>query len=325
MNRTAIALGACSLSLAIPLAILASRHQSGQRQVEELRTQLQVVEQTLEARNAPSLIAEQCAPATKSSNSGDSLEVDTSATPSQVATTLHEEKLLRDPAYRKLRIEGDKHALWRVHGEAISTIALPPDLADRLMKLLAQHQLEGAEQPLGIPEGTSRYDPRIDLNNPPVWFARLRAREQRQQAEVEALLGPTKHREWIEFYETKFARYEVGLLEKEVERLGDPLRADQRKALVDLITEAERRQESAYSRLSPSSPFRAGTPDDHLATLEADAERIAKSTERLRQLAASYLTPRQLEVYETSLSRKLERAKAQVDLQRASIEVLAGR
>jgi hypothetical protein len=201
-----------------------------------------------------------------------------------------------------------------VHAEALATLQLPRDTADKLLALLAEHTLERVERPSGRPRDGTEFDAAADPANPPRWRVKEQLNEQRQQAEIEAAIGTEKYREWREFYESKPARYQVALLEKEVETIGEPLRPDQRRNLVNLITDE--------ARLQPAKTIRGpGVPEPHLATLEAEAARIEASNERLLQLAASYLAPKQLEFLQRSLDRKRDWARTHVDLERQRLKI----
>jgi hypothetical protein len=201
-----------------------------------------------------------------------------------------------------------------VHAEAIAALQLSPDAADKLLTLIAEHSLESVERPSGRPRDGTDLDAGADPANPPRWRVKEQLNEQRRQAEIEASIGTEKYREWREFYETKPARYQVALLEKQVEIIGEPLRTDQRNNLVNLITDE--------ARLQPAKTLRGpGVPEPHLSTLEAAAARIEASNERLVQLAASYLTPNQLEILQRSLDRKLDWARTHVDLERQRLKI----
>lgn len=217
-----------------------------------------------------------------------------------------DEVLLSDPRYRSLRLKGERNTLYRVHAEAITALRLSPDTSEKLLTLLAEHALEFVEPPSGKPRDDEGLEPR--------WRVERQLNEQRQQAEIEALIGTAKYREWREFYETKSARYEIALLEKQVEAIGEPLRSDQREILVDLIADEER-QQSARPIIGP------GVRESPVSVLESDAKRIEASNERLRQLAASYLTSEQLELFGRSLDRKLDWMRTRVDLERRYLEI----
>lgn len=225
--------------------------------------------------------------------------------------------LLSDPNFRAARLEADKQNLWGTHADTLAALRLSPQMADKLMELLADHQLQWTERPVGIPQDTDRGNPRIDPNSPPVWLVKQRQEQQRRQAEIEALLGDAKYREWTELNRTRGARAEVSQLERAMDASGEPLTVERRQMLIKLFVEEEGRQATESLKASSSSPLGPGNEANHLTMLQANVERVARSNERLRKLAGSYLSPNQMDICEAALDRKLARAKAQLAVHRA--------
>ena len=166
------------------------------------------------------------------------------------------------------------------------------------MELLAEHQLQKTERPVGIPPGTDTSNPEIDPNNPPEWFLKYQQEKQRRESEVEALLGEATYREWTSFHQTAGVRHEVAVIESALEASDDPLRADQRRALVNLIAEEGRSQSADNSEAQSDSIFGTRNEHDRLPMLEDNVKQVARSNERLRQsrlatfLSASWIFTR---------------------------------
>lgn len=224
-----------------------------------------------------------------------------------------DEILMSQPRYRALRFESEKNTMYRVHAEAIAAIRLSPDAIQKLMTLLAEHQLEGSDFPTGGPRPED-IDTGADSPNPPRWRVKMQLNEQRRAAEIESLLGPSKYQQWRNYHESRPARHEVALLDSQAEAIGEPLRLDQRDNLIALMTEEAKQQPP---RLTPGP----NVPDPALSVLESDATRIEVSNRRLVQTASSYLTPQQLKLLEESLDRKLAWARTHVELYREYLAI----
>jgi hypothetical protein len=223
------------------------------------------------------------------------------------------EILMRQPRYRALRFESEKNTMYLVHAGAIAAVRLSPDETEKLMTLLAEHQLEGSDFPTGGPRPED-IDTGADSPNPPRWRVKMQLNEQRRAAEIESLLGSQKYQQWHNYHESRPARHEVALLDSQAEAIGEPLRSDQRDNLIALMTEEGKQQ----PRRLPPGP---GVPDPALSSLESEARRIEASNRRLLQTASSYLTPEQLKLLEQSLDRKLAWARTHAELHREYLAI----
>jgi len=304
MNKLVTILVICVVALSASTAYLALSLRSHQEEFAKLSLQRVSSGPLIPAR--PTSVE----PSPKDDKTLSGKPVEASAVPegTEEATSLRQQLPLRDPRFRAAQLESLKQNLWLQNAEAIKAVRLSHEMADSLMELLAEHQLQWTEQPVGIPPGTDRLHPDINLNNPPEWFVKLQREKERRQAEIAALLGDAKYREWNAFYETASARQEVAQLERALEGSENPLHADQQTALIEAIADEWRKEAS-----DPRSESDATASEDEI-------EILAELNERLHQAAARSLSASQLEVYQATLDRKLAQAKAQLAVQRVYLE-----
>jgi hypothetical protein len=332
VNPATCILGCSTLALATALTILTSRFLAQGEMLEQLgqRAEAPTIAGNPQA-NARACAHELTAPtatATLEPNRPDADEhakelpeptVEEVNLAMQIARRAEQEELLRDPRYRQLRLQREVHTLWRVHGDAIASTRLPPKVAQALVELLAQHQLEQVEHGTTAARD-AQSDGVHDDGGASLADIQRQQREQRQAAEIETLLGTAKYQDWTNFHQTKLARYQVTLLEKSAESVGEPLRPEQRTALVGLLTDVP--NDAAAANSGGGARKLETSPRQHLAALEHEVDQVSRANRYLQQMAASYLTPRQLEIYMSMLNRNLERAKAEAELQRATMELL---
>lgn len=291
-------------------------------QIQDLDQQLEAHEQMLaNARTAPAPFVAQDSNAAEKRPTTKPAPVVAAVTPPPNVTKvardemgqIPSETLMRQPRYRALRIESEINTMYRVHADAVAAIRLSPEATKKLMALLAEHQLEGSAFPTGKPRPED-IDTGAESPNPPRWRVKMQLNEQRRAAEIESVLGPQKYQQWRNYHESRPARHEVALLDRQAEAIGEPLRADQRDNLIALMTEEAKQQ-------PPRLPPGPDVPDTALSVLESDAKRIEVSNRRLLQLATSYLTPQQLNLLEESLDRKLAWARTHAELHREYLAI----
>ncbi|GFE85031.1 hypothetical protein GCM10011487_70310 [Steroidobacter agaridevorans] len=244
----------------------------------------------------------------------------------EVLFGVKQSQLLQDPKYRAASRELQKQIALEMYAERINALQLSPQMAGRLAQLLADHSLQWVEESAGRVTDKDRAEGSGDA--PTVATLNQQSREQRQHAEIEALLGADKYREWIELERTKEARREVATLERTFESAGEQLRPDQRKALVKAIADERTRQRDTgtpprgFGRAVASPESAEDNLRAHVAVLERDYKSIQASNERLARAAASALSAQQLSAYQATLDHRLARARAKIDLSRAALEFI---
>ena len=231
--------------------------------------------------------------------------------------------LYEDPAYReaelKLIAEG-----FRVRLAALRVaLRLPPDEFDRIVEALAQAEQQQSIYTLeaiiaGMP--VSRESLRVESE---------RRREERERAVDLALrdaLGDARYRQWIEYQRNRPAGGRLDALQATLEYSDSPLRAEQRQAMMPILSEAEKRVDAKLASLgiAPEWRDRITDMDEMLRQQEAI---IGIRAEIYRSTAASVadiLTPAQHQAFIESLDRELELRRAQLLTNRRTLEAYRG-
>ena len=216
-----------------------------------------------------------------------------------------ERDMLQDPEYRKARLTQIRLQLPERYPGLAEELGLSPEQADRLFDLLAEHQLESTSTPLIV--GANGQIDQTQLQERQRQQQELRAR---QDAALTAMLGDARMDKWREYQQTQAPRQQVMQLGRTLDAMGMPLSAAQRRPLTEAMVAEQTRQrqeQMAMSRelaasLGPGGPR---DPQTQARLQEENFRRQADSNRRLLDVAATHLTPRQLELYRSQLESQL--------------------
>jgi hypothetical protein len=321
MNKPAVALGLATCALLALTAHLGLLSVQRERQIERLTNRLeQVVEQSranpeVDAAVQPfndEPVTHKAARIAKSSTECSSDEIN----PSEgVEVHVTQRQLLANPEYRSARLESEKHNFWLMNAEAINELGLSEAVAERLMTLLAEHNLRSIEGFFGPPEvpATTR------IKDQSASQMRRQVRQQSKEAEIQAVLGE-RYADWKQFHKSIGVRREVDLLDGALAASGEPLREEQKHALIGVLMQEEQRL-STEGPEHPLSSWAKPRTEDHMDMLRASVERVAAYNDRVRRAASAHLNSAQLEVLAEALDRKLAREEAVLRLEIARRQV----
>jgi len=200
------------------------------------------------------------------------------------------------------------------YSELAAELGLSQDEADRFLDLLAEQSLR-----------ESKYGMKDDLGaNSENWEERRRRlKERHEQAENErkALLGEERFRTWTEYVNSAGARAQVRDLRTELATSSSPLREDQIKPLVKALAAEQQRHSAERQQHHSGAEWTDETPAaERIAYMERRAALIEESLERSREAGAMYLDSEQQRRFDEMLDRQRERARAEFELWRASLE-----
>jgi hypothetical protein len=150
------------------------------------------------------------------------------------------DKAERPPAtlaeQRDMALAQKKLEIRRWHPDLAAALQLRSDQADKLIDMLAGHELSAEENPPFVNEGELDWDD----NSKPEWVRKVEAEQLRRDREIAQFLGDAKFRTWKEYAEGAEARRLVTQLRSMLDGTADPLRDDQRPLLTKAIVEAQR-------------------------------------------------------------------------------------
>jgi hypothetical protein len=189
---------------------------------------------------------------------------------------------------------------------------LSEDEADRFLDLLAEQSLRESEQRMK--------DGRNDQN---LEDRRRRYDEFNEQTEAErkALLGKERFRTWNEYVNSAAARAQMRELRTQLATSSSPLREDQIKPLVKALAAEHQRHAAERKQHHASAQWNEETPAaEQMTYMKRRAALIEESLERSREIAAMHLDSEQQRRFDEMLNRQRERARADLELWRASLE-----
>jgi hypothetical protein len=227
--------------------------------------------------------------------------------------------LYEDPAYREagLRLIA---ARFRQRLAALRVeLRLPPDEFDRVLGALAQAEMQQNIYMLEASiAGTRVSDESLD-------FGAERLYEERERAVDLALrdaLGDARYRQWNEYQRNRPAGRQLDALQEKLEYSGSPLGAEQRQAMMPILSEAEKRVDAKLASLGIASerPRRISDMDEVLRQQEAIIEIRAEIYRSTAASVADILTPAQHQAFIENLDRELELRRAQLLTSRRAME-----
>jgi hypothetical protein len=215
----------------------------------------------------------------------------------------------------------------QMYADAASELGLSAVEMDRVLTLLAERSVPD-------PEMMTAYSPPVPGSPPDDaqvrrWREFAMERQRQRDTELRNLLGDARFAQWQEYERSMPERLQARQLRHEFASAGVPLNRDQEQALGRLLADEQRRMQDEYAKTVP-----AGTPktlsdapsgavfSSRAPISTADAmrrqremlEATERSNQRLRDAAASILTPEQV----TALMQQRE---AQAATQRASLRI----
>jgi hypothetical protein len=236
-------------------------------------------------------------------------------------------RLLKDPEYRAAMIEQNKLAMRQTYADAASELGLSAAETDRLLTLLAERSLPD-------PEMIAAYSPAVPGTRPDDaqirrWQEFAMERQRQRDTELRNLLGDSRFSQWQDYERSLPQREQARELRHQFTSAGAPLDRDQERALGHLLSDEQQRLQDEYAKTVPAgtqiamavSPsgtlFESRAPTSAADTMRrqrAMLEATERSHQRLREAAASILTPEQL-------SALMQPREAQLATQRASLRL----
>lgn len=219
-----------------------------------------------------------------------------------------QQRLLRDPEYRKVMLAQQRRSMSMSHPDLKSALGLSREQTDHLFDLLAEQQIRSLEN------AQSMTDP-PDQAALQEMERQVQEQQRNTEAEVASLLGDAKMAEWKEYRQTIGARYQVNELRATLAGGDSALRQDQIQPLVAAIAQEQRRidTDGGYIKLLPAHP----TTENRARMLEESIERTAASHQRIHDAAASILSSDQLDSLDEMLNQNLDMQRVQVRMMRA--------
>jgi hypothetical protein len=238
--------------------------------------------------------------------------------------------LLKDPEYREAMRMQYKMMQSQNYPDLAKTLGISAEQADQMLTLLAEQQIRMQEN--GPAQSFMEQPPeRAALNE-----MRRKAEQTRRanEAELAGLLGQEKMREWNDYQKTLGTRMQVKQLSTKFAGKGAPLTDEQERQLVQaLAAEQQRglREASPAARINFISARPAALAAnvsmsgaaDHLEMQERHLEQMAQQNQRMRDAAATVLTPEQLSLFEEEHNSQLQMQRAMLRMARAQADAEA--
>ncbi|MGH8177207.1 MAG: hypothetical protein ACREV5_13185 [Steroidobacter sp.] len=233
--------------------------------------------------------------------------------------------LLRDPDYRDAMLSQHKMMLSNEYSDLAAELQLAPEDADRLVTLLAEQQLRSMEN-----QDAMFFDGPTDPAAVQRMQSKARVQQQKNEAEIAAVLGDEKTRAWKEYQSSMGVRHQVTQLRNSFASKGAPLQPDQVKPLQRALADSQERMMQEWSR-NPPLAFSAMTTNasnrpDPALQIELQEEQLRRQSEhnaRVRETVAAILTSQQLKFFEEEQDAQLKIRQAHLKMQRARAEAEA--
>ena len=208
-----------------------------------------------------------------------------------------EQRLLQNSEYRDLLRARQRLALRQSHQDLAEFLQISKEQADQLIDLLAEQRVR--EQGESIPTWAGRGDAAAAQ----AFMEKNQQKQRTNEAELAALLGPSKFEEWQEYEQSGMARF---LVQRFASSLPDAasLRAEQRRSLLRVIAREQRKMFEDRALSIPPGQM----PDaEWLNRVRGqEVERMAAANQRILDIAAQLLSPRQLEQLDSMLQQELQ-------------------
>lgn len=208
-----------------------------------------------------------------------------------------EQRLLQNPEYRDLLRARQRLGLRQSHQDLAEFLQISKEQADQLIDLLAEQRVR--EQGESIPTWAGRGDAAAAQ----AFMQKNRERQGANEAEIAALLGPSKFEEWKEYEQSGMARF---LVQRFASSLPEDasLRAEQRRSLLRAMAREQRKMFEDRALSIPPGQM----PDaEWLNRVRGqELERMAAANQRILDAAAQILSQRQLEQLDSMLQQELQ-------------------
>lgn len=211
-------------------------------------------------------------------------------------------RLLQNPEYRDLLRAQQRLSLHHNHADLQTLLQISKEQADQLLDLLAEQQVR--VQVAGRPMPSTHRDPAAMQQ----FVEKAQERQTTNEAEIAALLGAAKFQEWKEYEQNSMARFQVQRLQHTLPA-DSRLQPDQLRSLVSAISREQRQLFERRAReITPDA-----VPDEQWQqrARETHVKEMAAMHDRLLDHAASILSPRQLEQFDSLLKQELDATSQQ--------------
>jgi hypothetical protein len=285
-------------------------------QLRERVTQLEVAQQRSRQAGSvqqtaallqPEKAAPPAAPQPQTPVAAQTLAARPATTAARGPVSLNMRDLLKDPDFRESQRVQLRLSMPQNYPELGKELGLSPAETDALFDLLAKQQIDQMASASFSPDDSEE-----------VRQAARRAAEElsrANQAELEAMLGPTKMQQWKDYQQTLGARQQVAQLRTLLANSGNPLSEDQARPLQAAIAaEQKRRSDEARGRSYPTDPR---------AQLDFEEENLKaqeQSNNRVIEAAQSYLSSQQVAALKSTLTQQLGMSRAFAKARRAQLD-----
>jgi hypothetical protein len=220
-----------------------------------------------------------------------------------LAAREHEREMMKDPAYRKSRIDDFRRRSFQTRADYIRVVGMTPEQADRVIELSVERNfrvmdLVGYAGESPTPEAQLEME-RIDHD---------------QREEVRRLLGEAKYDKYKWYQTSGQERYDANLLRAQLSTTAEPLREQQVDTLVDALYSAREqrsREYEDYVKAAGITDRNAVSPADRQRWLDLEKE----ANRRIHDAMSGTLSRSQLESLDEMLAQNLAPVEAVLRLQ----------
>ena len=214
-----------------------------------------------------------------------------------------EREMMRDPVYRKSRMDEWRRRYAQTRADAIRVVGLAPDEADQLIDLMIERNFNGVTLS-GLPGETMNEEAQAEWK---------RINEQ-HDARLRELLGDEKYQRWEWYQKTSGERNEVSMFRAQLSTTPTPLQEYQADALVDALYVERRRRDREYDEYATAAGITnryVVAPQDRQRWIELEKA----SNQRIHDSMAGSLTRDQLGSLDAMLAANVAPAEAALRLQ----------
>lgn len=243
-----------------------------------------------------------------------------------------ERQLMQDPEYRQAMRLQTRNNLARQYPGVIEELGLTRSQAEQFFNMLADHQLRTNEalQPMWEAPPPETVDPAAMQERHRTFQQTANELQQKNEAELAALLGQDKTRAWKEYQSTMGMRYQLDHMRSTLEAQGLPLDEELSKPVLKALAAAQKAEIDALNatarqaasgttpRLAAAVTFDGNNVDWHL-------EQTKKRNQRMLDAISSYLTYEQRTAIEKEQQAQIKLQEAQMRLMRERGETNSAR
>jgi len=220
-----------------------------------------------------------------------------------LAAQQREREMMRDPAYRKSRMDDWRRRYAQTRADAIRIMGLTPEEADRLIDLSIERNFAGV-QLTGLPGEPLNEQAQEEMK---------RLNEQ-HEVRTRELLGDEKYQRWQWYQKTAAERGEVSMFRAQLSTTSTPLQEHQADALADAMYVERQRRDREYDEYATAAGITnryVVAPQDRQRWIELEKD----SNRRIHDQMAGSLTRDQLESLDALLTANVAPAEAALRLQ----------